>query len=52
VVKCYDQKTDSFVALKIVKSQSIYAQQGLREINLLKQMNEVDHDDEYGIGKK
>eukprot|EP01094_Clydonella_sp_ATCC50884_P024136 TRINITY_DN596_c4_g1_i1.p1 TRINITY_DN596_c4_g1~~TRINITY_DN596_c4_g1_i1.p1 ORF type:complete len:547 (-),score=150.07 TRINITY_DN596_c4_g1_i1:344-1984(-) len=49
VVKAFDMLDNSLVAVKIVKSKTPYYRQGLKELAMLKKLNEVDSDDENYI---
>mmetsp|Transcript_15118 Transcript_15118/g.19120 ORF Transcript_15118/g.19120 Transcript_15118/m.19120 type:complete len:529 (-) Transcript_15118:64-1650(-) len=49
VVKCLDMRTDTFVALKVIKSHSSYTQQAKKEIDILLEINNADQNDQFGI---
>ncbi|KAA0198481.1 Dual specificity tyrosine-phosphorylation-regulated kinase 2 [Fasciolopsis buskii] len=49
VVQARDHKTGHDVALKIIRSKEIYARQAKEEIQILKQLNEQDPEDNHNI---
>jgi len=49
VVKCFDHQTQTFVALKIIKSKMAYTQQARRELALINEINREEGNDDYGI---
>lgn len=51
-MKCIDSSNNNLVAIKVIKSQSVYTAQAKKEIDILQQINHEDENDEFGIGMK
>lgn len=51
VAKCFNQKTNEIVAIKIIKNQVSYYNQGKQEIRILRKLNEKDKDPPHKIVK-
>jgi dual specificity tyrosine-phosphorylation-regulated kinase 2/3/4 len=49
VCKCIDHKTKEIVAVKVVKNKRKFHKQGMVEIKLLKQMRDLDPEENYNI---
>ncbi|OMJ73488.1 hypothetical protein SteCoe_27821 [Stentor coeruleus] len=47
VVKCFDHKTKSFVALKIIRNQKRFHRQGKVEVKVLAQLKAQDPEDQF-----
>lgn len=49
-MKALDLELNCFVAVKVIKSKSMYTAQGKKEIDILLQLNHEDENDEFGLG--
>lgn len=47
VVKCFDHKTTSMVAIKLIRNKKRFHAQAIVEVNILKKLVEWDPEDEY-----
>lgn len=49
VVRAYDTRTNSHVAVKIIKNNELYVEQASSEVRMTAYLNRIDPDDEYAI---
>ncbi|KAJ3273771.1 Dual specificity tyrosine-phosphorylation-regulated kinase 3 [Terramyces sp. JEL0728] len=49
VVKCYDHKTKTNIALKIIRNKKRFEKQGVVEVNVLNKLAQEDPNDEYNL---
>ncbi|RCN27278.1 hypothetical protein ANCCAN_26989 [Ancylostoma caninum] len=47
VVRCTDQKRNDVVAIKIIRNNEIMRKTGLRELEVLRKLNEADREDRF-----
>lgn len=49
VVKCFDHKTSTMVALKLIRNKKRFHAQAITEVNILKKLTEWDPHDKYNV---